>query len=44
MIKKLDDALFTDDDIFINEDSNNVTFCGGEIFLKLIKIKLILIC
>ena len=31
MIKKLDDALFANDGIiFINEDSNNVTFFGGE--------------
>ena len=31
IIKKLDDALFVDDDIiFINEDFNSVTFGGGE--------------
>ena len=30
IIKKLDDALFANDKIFINEDSNNVTSFGGE--------------
>ena len=31
MIKKLDDTLFAyDNTIFINEDTNNVTFFGGE--------------
>ena len=32
IIKKLDDALFVNDDIiFMNKDSNNITFFGGDI-------------